>query len=73
MAELNVDTATEATSVLTWYESQVRARRVDIIGDYAGKELFLIEGDSLLLDCFSDPKLDFEGNAHLRETSRFLC
>lgn len=25
------------------------SRRVDLIGDYAGDELFLIEGDSLLL------------------------
>jgi hypothetical protein len=61
MAELDADTATEATSVLSWYETQVRARRVDIVGDYAGKELFLIEGDSVLLHSFSDPKLDFEG------------
>ena len=37
------------------------ARIVDLVGDYAGKELFLVEGDSLLLKCFSDPKLDFDG------------
>ncbi|KAF2770464.1 P-loop containing nucleoside triphosphate hydrolase protein [Teratosphaeria nubilosa] len=36
------------------------SRRVDLVGDYAGDELFLIEGDSLLLQCFSDPHLDFE-------------
>jgi hypothetical protein len=29
--------------------------------DYAGNELFLIEGDSLLLQCFTDSKLDFDG------------
>lgn len=29
------------------------------MGDYAGQELFLLEGDSLLLRCFSDPDLDF--------------
>lgn len=40
--------------------SQLSSRRVDLIGDYAGNELFLIEGDSLLLECFSDPKLDYE-------------
>jgi len=32
---------------------------VDLIGDYAGDELFVIEGDSLLLHSFSDEKLDF--------------
>lgn len=37
------------------------ARRVDLVGDYAGSELFLVEGDSVLLRCWSDPKLDFHG------------
>ncbi|KAK6079013.1 DEAD/DEAH box helicase [Seiridium cupressi] len=36
------------------------SRRVDLVGDYAGDELFLIEGDSLLLQCFADSKLDFD-------------
>lgn len=40
--------------------SQLSSRRVDLIGDYAGNELFLIEGDSLLLHCLSDPNLDYE-------------
>lgn len=39
---------------------QLSSRRVDLVGDYAGNELFLVEGDSLLLHCFSDSKLDFE-------------
>ena len=30
------------------------------MGDYAGQELFLLEGDSVLLRCFSDPDLDFD-------------
>ena len=42
----------------TWY-GQLPARRVDLVSDYAGKELFLIDGDSLLLRCFDDPKIDF--------------
>lgn len=37
------------------------SRRVDLIGDYAGNELFLLELDSLLLHCFSDPMIDFDG------------
>ena len=36
------------------------SRRVDLVGDYAGSELFFVEGDSLLLRCFSDAKLDFD-------------
>ena len=38
---------------------RLSVRRVDLVGDYAGQELFLLEGDSLLLRCFSDPDLDF--------------
>ena len=45
---------------LEWYEN-VRSRVVDLVGDYAGKELFLVEGDSLLLECFRDERLDFQG------------
>lgn len=35
------------------------SRTVDLVGDYAGDELFIIDGDSLLLHVFSDEKLDF--------------
>jgi len=44
---------------LRFYQ-KLLSRRVDLVGDYAGNELFVIEGDSLLLRCFSDPKLDFQ-------------
>ncbi|ORX92235.1 DEAD/DEAH box helicase-like protein [Clohesyomyces aquaticus] len=45
--------------VLDWY-SKLNSRRVDIVGDYAGNELFLVEGDSVLLNAFSDQHLDFD-------------
>ncbi|PYI24449.1 DEAD/DEAH box helicase [Aspergillus violaceofuscus CBS 115571] len=35
-------------------------RTIDLIGDYAGDELFILEGDSLLRHCFSDDLLDFD-------------
>lgn len=47
-----------AAKVLSDYR-RLLSRRVDLVGDYAGNELFLIDGDSLLLRCFSDPHLDF--------------
>jgi ATP-dependent RNA helicase DDX60 len=47
-----------------WYE-KVQSRRVDLVGDYAGNELFLLEGDSLLLHAFSDPNLDFDNGLQL--------
>ena len=48
------------TRLEAWYLA-LDARYVDLVGDYAGKERFFIEGDSLLLQIFSTPQLDFEG------------
>ncbi|EME81421.1 uncharacterized protein MYCFIDRAFT_189548 [Pseudocercospora fijiensis CIRAD86] len=49
----------DATRVLQEYR-RLPSRRVDLVGDYAGDELFLIEGDSMLRRCFDDDKLDFD-------------
>lgn len=46
-------------AVLNEYKS-IFTRRVDIVGDYAGSETFVVEFDSLLLHCFSNPKLNFD-------------
>jgi hypothetical protein len=50
-------------AVLRWYQT-IFSRHVDLVGDYAGSELFLIEFDSLLLRCFS--------NRHLNFSSKYL-
>ncbi|OKL57447.1 hypothetical protein UA08_07159 [Talaromyces atroroseus] len=44
--------------VLDWY-NRLWSRTVDLVGDFLGSELFIIDGDSLLLECFSNEKLDF--------------
>lgn len=48
-------------SILNWYDN-TRPMFIDLVGDYAGKELFLVEGDSLLRECFEDERIDFQGN-----------
>lgn len=48
----------EENAVSNWYKS-IFSRRIDLVGDYAGNEIFLVEFDSLLLQCFSNPKLNF--------------
>lgn len=48
------------SEVLDWYLG-LNNRTLDLVGDYAGNERFLLEGDSLLLHCFGDTKIDFEG------------
>ncbi|EME44870.1 hypothetical protein DOTSEDRAFT_70804 [Dothistroma septosporum NZE10] len=53
------DVEAEDEKILTAYR-HLQSRRVDLVGDYAGDELFLIEGDSMLLRCFEDDKLDFD-------------
>jgi hypothetical protein len=64
MASTDSDTSSSSemevarSPVLEFY-SKLYSRRVDIVGDYAGNELFLIEGDSLLLHCFDDAQIDF--------------
>lgn len=45
---------------LGWYD-KTRPIFIDLVGDYAGKELFLIEGDGLLRECFADERIDFKG------------
>jgi hypothetical protein len=61
-SDVDSDVDPEATSdedkVLHLYK-RLLSRRVDLVGDYAGNELFMIEGDSLLLRCFDDANLDF--------------
>lgn len=48
-----------AASVLSWYDC-TRPMFIDLVGDYAGRELFLVEGDSLLRECFEDERIDFD-------------
>ncbi len=61
MASVNGSSAEANTThqILEWY-SKLFSRRVDLIGDFAGSERFLIHGESLLLQCFSDPHIDFD-------------
>ncbi|KAF8857718.1 P-loop containing nucleoside triphosphate hydrolase protein [Acephala macrosclerotiorum] len=51
-------------SILAWYDS-TRPMYIDLVGDYAGKELFLVEGDSLLRECFDDGRIDFNDGFQL--------
>ncbi|SPO02147.1 related to antiviral protein and putative helicase [Cephalotrichum gorgonifer] len=45
--------------MLTWYRSLV-SHKVDVVGDFAGKELFVIHGDSILLHCLGSAKVDYD-------------
>lgn len=51
--------------LILWYKS-LSTLRVDIVGDFAGKELFAIHGDSLILHCISNAGVDFAGTSICR-------
>jgi hypothetical protein len=69
MAGQNIDVSEQdTTKILQWY-SKLFSRRVDLVGDYAGSERFLIHGESLLLQCFGDAQLDFEPGFQLLHAS----
>ncbi|KAF4635469.1 hypothetical protein G7Y89_g2618 [Cudoniella acicularis] len=77
MAENNTDQdpVRGTESIISWYDS-TRPMFIDLVGDYAGKELFLLEGDSLLRECFEDDRIDFDSGYQLLHTvyvvERFL-
>jgi hypothetical protein len=54
--------------LVAWYNSQ-RPVSMDIVGDFAGKELFAVHGEALILYCISEAKVDFDGTL----TCRCLC
>lgn len=62
------DSSDATTKILGWY-SKLYSRRVDLVGDFAGSERFLVHGESLLLQCFSDSSLDFDSGYQLLHAS----
>lgn len=50
----------EGDGLRDWQRS-LRPRRVDIVGDFAGKELFGIHGEALVAHCLGLARVDYEG------------
>lgn len=63
-SDVDPEAETGEDKILRSYK-RLLSRRVDLVGDYAGNELFMIEGDSLLLRCFDDESLDFNPGLQL--------
>ncbi|KAH8759888.1 DEAD/DEAH box helicase [Diaporthe sp. PMI_573] len=47
-----------------WYKS-LHPLQVDLVGDFAGKELFAIHGDALMLHCITNAKVDLDSGFQL--------
>lgn len=52
--------APNRTQLLRWHNS-IHPLKVDIVGDFAGKELFAIHGESMLVHCVREANVDFDG------------
>ncbi|OAA65016.1 DEAD-like helicase [Cordyceps fumosorosea ARSEF 2679] len=48
----------DEAALVAWYQA-LRPLRVDLIGDFAGKELFAIHGEALLTHCISEAKVEY--------------
>ncbi|KAF4979437.1 hypothetical protein FZEAL_4361 [Fusarium zealandicum] len=53
-----------AETLLKWYSDQ-HPLTVDIVGDFAGRELFVIHGESLMRHCLYEAQVDFDGGFQL--------
>ncbi|KAM3510492.1 hypothetical protein MY11210_005842 [Beauveria gryllotalpidicola] len=49
----------EEKKLFAWYQA-LRPLRVDLIGDFAGKELFAIHGEALLTHCISEARISYQ-------------
>lgn len=57
----NSSTMAKIYGILRAWKEHLHPRRIDLVGDYAGRELFIVEGDSLLRQALSDERIDIEG------------
>lgn len=55
------DTQDTPEEVLLKWFSNLRPLTLDIVGDFAGRELFVVHGESLLRYCLEDSQVDLEG------------
>ncbi|KAM3565682.1 hypothetical protein ARSEF4850_001282 [Beauveria asiatica] len=54
----------EEQKLFAWYQA-LRPLRVDLIGDFAGKELFAIHGEALLTHCISKARISYQDGFQL--------
>lgn len=53
---------TTRTEINAWFDA-LRPMKVDLVGDFAGKELFAVHGEALLLHCLTDARVDLTGKS----------
>ncbi|CAM1501134.1 Fc.00g102960.m01.CDS01 [Cosmosporella sp. VM-42] len=63
-SSMSSTTETPQEVLLSWYSTQ-SSLTVDIVGDFAGRELFLVHGESLIRHCLPQSKVDFHDGFQL--------
>ncbi|KAM0285639.1 hypothetical protein ACHAQH_001345 [Verticillium albo-atrum] len=63
-SSINSSEHTDPETLRLWY-TNLLPRTVDIVGDFAGKELFVIHGEGLLRYCITEAKVDFQDGIQL--------
>ncbi|KAH8671458.1 P-loop containing nucleoside triphosphate hydrolase protein [Xylariales sp. PMI_506] len=58
------NTLWDPKDVLKWFK-QLKPLRVDLVGDFIGKECFIIHGEAALAYCVQNAKVDFQGGFQL--------
>lgn len=51
----------QAVHSFTKWRHAAQPRRQDVLGDFAGRELCVIHGESMLMHCLAEAKVDFGG------------
>ncbi|KAK6720353.1 hypothetical protein SNK03_003418 [Fusarium graminearum] len=60
-----MDSKNTTKKLRDWYQDQ-SPLTVDIVGDFAGQELFAIHGESLIRYCLTEAKVDLDGKPLVR-------
>jgi ATP-dependent RNA helicase DDX60 len=51
----------DSVAALHAWNASLSPQKVEILGDFAGKELFAIHGESLIAHCVAEARVDFAG------------
>jgi hypothetical protein len=61
-----------AKDLMIWYDG-LSPRYVDLVGDFAGQEFFLLDGEALMQRVFNDRMLDLAGSKGGMQPTRPVC
>lgn len=64
--------ASAESQVLSWYAG-LEPLTVDVIGEFAGRELFVVHGEALIRHCLEQSRVDYDGAFAISHDSSLLA